>query len=72
VAGSDPYVEDPLGSLRITPAGLVERDRRVARFAARHGCGLVVLPAGGYSGESPLLTAAGLAAIAEVERETAG
>jgi acetoin utilization deacetylase AcuC-like enzyme len=66
VAGTDPYEDDPLGTLMLSPEGLEERDRRVARFAAKHRCGLVVVPAGGYSEASPLLTAVGLEAIAEL------
>jgi histone deacetylase 11 len=68
VAGSDPFVRDPLGSLRLTPEGLAERDARVARFAAELGIPLVALPAGGYSEESAALTAMGFAEIAAVER----
>ncbi len=64
VAGSDPYAGDPLGSLQLTRAGLLQRDRRVARFAREIDCPIVVLPAGGYSDESPAITAAGFAAIA--------
>src|SRR2546425_226908 len=45
VAGSDPYEDDPLGSLELTEAGLLARDRRVARFAGEIGCPLVTLPA---------------------------
>lgn len=67
VAGSDPYHRDPLGSLQVSREGLLERDRRVAAFAARAGCGLVVLPAGGYTPESPSLTAAGYREIAALE-----
>lgn len=70
VAGSDPYERDPLGSLQITKDGLLARDRRVARFARDRGCGLIVVPAGGYSDESPTITAEGFAAIAEIERGT--
>ena len=66
VAGSDPYENDPLGSLRVSREALLERDRRVASFAASHGCGLVALPAGGYTDESPAITAAGFRAIAEL------
>lgn len=69
VAGSDPFAGDPLGSLQLSLDGLLERDRRVAGFAVRTGCPLVALPAGGYTDESPSLTAAGLAEIAAVERE---
>lgn len=67
VAGSDPYEDDPLGSLAITKQGLLERDRKVARFAAANGCALVALPAGGYCAESPTIAAAGFAAIAALE-----
>jgi acetoin utilization deacetylase AcuC-like enzyme len=64
VAGVDPHVNDPLSSLRVSAAGLVRRDARVARFAKDAGAGLVVVPAGGYTKASPLLSAAGMAAIA--------
>jgi acetoin utilization deacetylase AcuC-like enzyme len=67
VAGSDPYEGDPLGSLQVSRQGLLERDRRVARFAVASRCPLVAVPAGGYSGESPSITAAGFQAIAEIE-----
>ena len=59
VAGSDPYIEDPLGTLRISREGMAERDRRVARFARAHGAALVALTAGGYSPQSPAITARG-------------
>jgi len=64
VAGSDPYAEDPLGTLRVSKGALLVRDRRVAEFARELGCPLVALPAGGYSAESPAITAAGFAAMA--------
>ena len=66
VSGSDPFVDDPLGSLRLSAEGLARRDRRVAEFAASLGCALVALPAGGYSPESAVLTADGFAEIAAV------
>lgn len=72
VAGTDPYFADPLGSLRISEPGLRARDRRVAEFARRTGAALVALPAGGYTPESRLLSAAGFAAMREVEARTAG
>lgn len=72
VAGSDPFEHDPLGSLQLSPEGMTERDRRVARYAAERGCGLVVLPAGGYSDQSAALTAAGFAEIAAVADEARG
>lgn len=67
VAGSDPYVGDPLGSLQLDEESMAERDRRVARFAVACDSALVTLPAGGYSEESAALTAAGLAEIAALE-----
>jgi len=66
VAGVDPHADDPLSSLQITNEGLVRRDERVARFAREQGAGLVVLPAGGYTRDSPGLAAAGMAAIAQL------
>jgi acetoin utilization deacetylase AcuC-like enzyme len=66
VAGSDPFSRDPLGTLQLSPEGLVARDGCVARFAADRGCALVTLPAGGYCHESAALSAAGLAEIAGV------
>jgi acetoin utilization deacetylase AcuC-like enzyme len=69
VAGSDPYEDDPLGNLQLSAETIAARDKRVARFAAWHQCSLVALPAGGYSPESPEITAAGFAEIAATERE---
>jgi len=67
VAGSDPFAGDPLGSLQLSREGLLERDRKVANFARSLGCPLVSLPAGGYSDESPSITAAGFVEIARIE-----
>ncbi len=71
VAGSDPYEDDPLGTLQVSAPAMRERDRRVAELARELGCPLVALPAGGYSDKSPAITAAGFGAIAEVESTTA-
>lgn len=67
VAGTDPFEHDAIGSLRLSRAGMLERDRRVARFARDLGAGLVVLPAGGYSEMSPEIAASGYIAIARSE-----
>jgi acetoin utilization deacetylase AcuC-like enzyme len=67
VAGSDPYVNDPLGNLEVSREGMLARDRRVASFAVRCGCPLVALPAGGYSLDSPSIGAAGFREIARLE-----
>jgi histone deacetylase 11 len=66
VAGVDPHVNDPLSSLRLSAEGMVRRDERVARFAKEHAAGLVMLPAGGYTTESPHLSAAGMHAVAQL------
>jgi acetoin utilization deacetylase AcuC-like enzyme len=71
VAGTDPYHEDAIGSFSLSEEGLVERDRRVARFVRKERSGLVVLPAGGYSSASPELSASGYAAMAEELRARA-
>ncbi|MEM6793276.1 MAG: histone deacetylase [Acidobacteriota bacterium] len=49
VAGVDPAAGDALGGdWLLTPRGLLERDRRVARWTARAGAALCVVLAGGY------------------------
>jgi histone deacetylase 11 len=64
IAGVDIHRDDPLSTMALSADGLVRRDERVARFAREHQAGLVVLPAGGYTGNSPGWSAAGMAAIA--------
>jgi acetoin utilization deacetylase AcuC-like enzyme len=49
LAGADPYEEDQLGSLRLTRAGLRERDRIVFAECRERGISLAVLLAGGYA-----------------------
>jgi len=61
VAGSDPFEEDPLGTLTVGREAMVERDRRVAQWVAEQGCALVAMPAGGYTKHSPDLNADGFA-----------
>ena len=52
VAGCDPAADDRLGDWRITPAGMLERDRFVVESVRgdgrRHRTPLVVVPGGGY------------------------
>jgi acetoin utilization deacetylase AcuC-like enzyme len=50
-AGADPYVDDLLGGLALTIAGLEERDRRVIEGCARRGIPVVVTLGGGYARE---------------------
>ena len=48
-AGADPYVEDQLGGLALTLAGLEARDRRVLEGCARRAIPVVVTLGGGYA-----------------------
>lgn len=48
LAGADPYEGDRLGRLRVSMAGLAERDRLVSDAVAAAGVPIVVLLAGGY------------------------
>ncbi len=49
VAGADPYEDDQLGGLRLTKAGLRERDRLVIDAVRIAGVPLVITLAGGYA-----------------------
>ncbi len=49
LAGADPYVEDQLGGLALTKAGLRERDRRVLAWCRERGIPVAVTLAGGYA-----------------------
>jgi acetoin utilization deacetylase AcuC-like enzyme len=49
LAGADPYEDDLLGGLRITKAGLRERDRLVIDAVRAAGVPLVITLAGGYA-----------------------
>ncbi len=49
VAGADPYYQDQLGGLALTPAGLKARDRLVMEAALRRGAAVAVTLAGGYA-----------------------
>ena len=48
LAGADPHEGDRLGRLKLTAAGLAERDRRVLAFLGRHRVPVAVVMAGGY------------------------
>jgi acetoin utilization deacetylase AcuC-like enzyme len=48
LAGADPHEHDRLGRLKLTAAGLAERDRRVFHAARARGVPLVLTMAGGY------------------------
>ena len=66
VAGTDVLAGDPLGAQSLSPQGVIERDRRTARWVKAKGAGLVALPAGGYSEASPHVAADGFAAMAKI------
>jgi acetoin utilization deacetylase AcuC-like enzyme len=51
LAGADPYEKDQLGGLRMTKAGLKERDRIVIENARRLRIPVAVVLAGGYASE---------------------
>jgi acetoin utilization deacetylase AcuC-like enzyme len=71
LAGADPYEHDRLGGLRLTLAGLAERDRRVFQAARDARVPIAVTLAGGYA-ERPADTVTihfnTVAAAAEVYR----
>jgi acetoin utilization deacetylase AcuC-like enzyme len=48
LAGADPHEDDRLGRLKLTAAGLAERDRRVFEALAARGIPVAVSMAGGY------------------------
>jgi acetoin utilization deacetylase AcuC-like enzyme len=48
VAGADPAAGDAIGDWRLTPDGMLERDRFVAGLAAAVGAPMAVLLGGGY------------------------
>jgi acetoin utilization deacetylase AcuC-like enzyme len=49
LAGADPFEGDRLGYLRLSKAGLLERDQRVLASCRRHGLPLSISMAGGYA-----------------------
>jgi acetoin utilization deacetylase AcuC-like enzyme len=49
LAGADPYERDRLGGLKLTKAGLAERDRLVVAAAGAAGVPLAMVLAGGYA-----------------------
>jgi acetoin utilization deacetylase AcuC-like enzyme len=51
LAGADPYEKDQLGGLRLTQAGLRERDRTVIECARRLRIPVAVVLAGGYAAD---------------------
>ena len=48
IAGADPYIDDRLGRLAVTKAGLAERDRLVLGAARAAGVPVAIVCGGGY------------------------
>ena len=49
LAGADPYAHDRLGRLKLTKAGLAQRDAMVFEFAERSNAAIAVVMGGGYA-----------------------
>jgi acetoin utilization deacetylase AcuC-like enzyme len=62
LAGADPYEHDRFGRLKLTKAGLAQRDRRVLQRLRDHKLPVVIAMAGGY--------AENIADIAEIQANT--
>jgi acetoin utilization deacetylase AcuC-like enzyme len=69
LAGADPYEDDQLGGLRLTRAGLRERDRLVVSTVHAAGLPLVLTLAGGYARRVADTVAIHVASIEEVVHE---
>ena len=57
LAGADPHEDDRLGRLKLTAAGLAERDRRVFTALRQRGIPVAVSMAGGYGRELTAMVA---------------
>ena len=68
LAGADPYEDDQLGGLRLSMAGLRERDRRVFSAVKAAGVPLVVTLAGGYARHVEDTVAIHVATVEEARR----
>ncbi len=62
LAGADPHENDRLGRLKLTAAGLAERDRRVFKALRERGVPVAVVMAGGYGRD--------LATTVDIQRRT--
>ena len=49
LAGADPYEHDRFGKLKLTKAGLAERDELVFTSCRRHEVSVTLVMAGGYA-----------------------
>ncbi|MDE3154232.1 MAG: histone deacetylase [Acidobacteriota bacterium] len=72
LAGADPYEDDQLGGLRLTMAGLRERDRQVFAAVKAAGVPLAVTLAGGYARRVEDTVAIHVATVEEARRALHG
>jgi len=66
IAGADPFVDDRLGRLALSEAGLAARDDRVARRCAAAGAAVVVVMGGGYADDIERIVAIHFASIERI------
>lgn len=60
-AGTDILVNDPLGLMRVSEEGVIERDAMVFEFAMEMGVPICMVLSGGYTRRSAAVIAASLA-----------
>ncbi len=68
LAGADPHEDDRLGRLRLTAAGLAERDRRVLSALRERSIPVTVVMAGGYGRDIANTVAVHLRTLEEAHR----
>lgn len=68
LAGADPHENDRLGRLKLSSAGLAERDRRVLEAARSRGIPVALSMAGGYGRDIAVTVAIQLRTVAEAQR----
>jgi acetoin utilization deacetylase AcuC-like enzyme len=71
LAGADPHEGDRLGRLKLTTAGLVERDRRVLELLRERSIPVAVTMAGGYGSDIHVTVSVHLNTIAQAQRSAA-
>ena len=62
-AGTDILLGDPLGAMRITEKGIIQRDRIVFEHALKNKIPIVMLLSGGYTRQSAHIIGASIANI---------
>jgi len=51
-AGTDIYEKDPIGRLKVSAQGIIDRDEFVFEASLSHGAKIMMVLSGGYSSES--------------------